>query len=108
MPEALQPPREMNKVSLPAYRIEPPDVIQIEMLKLIPLPPYRAEIFDVLQIRANALPDQPIDNILHGRGRRHDQPGPDLRLRPRGRHDHRRDPRDLEQVAAASGSANRP
>ena len=62
MPEALQPPREMNKVSLPAYRIEPPDVIQIEMLKLIPLPPYRAEIFDVLQIRANALPDQPIDN----------------------------------------------
>ena len=62
MPEAVQPPREMNKVSLPAYRIEPPDVIQIEMLKLIPLPPYRAEIFDVLQIRANALPDQPIDN----------------------------------------------
>ncbi|MGO9108869.1 MAG: polysaccharide biosynthesis/export family protein [Thermoguttaceae bacterium] len=64
MPEALQPPREMNKVSLPAYRIEPPDVIQIEMLKLIPLPPYRAEIFDVLQIRANALPDQPIDNYF--------------------------------------------
>ncbi len=64
MPEALQPPREMNKVSLPAYRIEPPDLIQIEMLKLIPLPPYRAEIFDVLQIRANALPDQPIDNYF--------------------------------------------
>ena len=62
VPEAVQPAREMNKVSLPAYRIEPPDVIQIEMLKLIPLPPYRAEIFDVLQIRANALPDQPIDN----------------------------------------------
>ncbi len=62
LPEALQPPREMNKVSLPAYRIEPPDVISIEMLKLIPLPPYRAEVFDVLQIRANALPDQPIDN----------------------------------------------
>src|SRR5208283_6063890 len=65
LPEALQPPREMNKVSLPAYRIEPPDVISIEMLKLIPLPPYRAEIFDVLQIRANALPDQPIyDNFM--------------------------------------------
>ncbi len=63
LPEAIQPAREMNKVSLPAYRIEPPDVIQIEMLKLIPLPPYRAEVFDVLQIRANALPDQPIDNF---------------------------------------------
>jgi polysaccharide export outer membrane protein len=60
--EAQLPAREMSKVSLPAYRIEPPDVISIEMLKLIPLPPYRAEIFDVLQIRANALPDQPIDN----------------------------------------------
>jgi polysaccharide export outer membrane protein len=34
------------------------------MLKLIPLPPYRAEVFDVLQIRANALPDQPIDNYF--------------------------------------------
>jgi polysaccharide export outer membrane protein len=64
VPEALQPAREMNKVSLPAYRLEPPDVIQIEMLKLIPLPPYRAEVFDVLQIRANALPDQPIDNYF--------------------------------------------
>ena len=62
VPESCQPPREMSKVSLPAYRIEPPDVLQIEMLKLIPLPPYRAEVFDVLQIRANALPDQPIDN----------------------------------------------
>jgi polysaccharide export outer membrane protein len=62
LPEAQLPAREMSKVSLPAYRIEPPDVISIEMLKLIPLPPYRAEIFDVLQIRANALPDQPIDN----------------------------------------------
>ncbi len=66
MPAALQPPREMNKVSLPAYRIEPPDVIQIEMLKLIPLPPYRAEIFDVLQIRANTPPDYPpvYDNFM--------------------------------------------
>jgi len=58
--EAL--PHELAMQPLPDYRIEPPDVIQIEMLKLIPLPPYRAEVFDVLQIRANALPDQPIDN----------------------------------------------
>jgi polysaccharide biosynthesis/export protein len=62
LPEPQQIGRELSKVSLPAYRIEPPDVISIEMLKLIPLPPYRAEVFDVLQIRANALPDQPIDN----------------------------------------------
>ena len=62
MPAALQPPREQNKVSLPAYRIEPPDVVQIEMLKLIPKPPYRADVFDVLEIRANTPPDQPLDN----------------------------------------------
>jgi beta-lactamase regulating signal transducer with metallopeptidase domain len=61
-PKVSENPKEPPKVALPAYRIEPPDVISIEMLKLIPLPPYRAEIFDVLQIRANALPDQPIDN----------------------------------------------
>ena len=47
---------------LPAYRIESPDVISIEMLKLIPKPPYRAAIFDVLKIVANAPPDKPIDN----------------------------------------------
>src|SRR5579871_1806091 len=60
VPEEIAIGREMSKVSLPAYRIEPPDVVSIEMLKLIPLPPYRAEVFDVLQIRANAPPDQPI------------------------------------------------
>jgi polysaccharide export outer membrane protein len=64
MPAELQPGREMNKVSLPAYRIEPPDIIQIEMLKLIPKPPYRASVFDVLQIHANTPPDQPIEQFL--------------------------------------------
>ena len=57
------PPHELAMRSLPAYRIEPPDVIQIEMLKLVPKPPYRAEVFDVFQVRvANTLRDQPIDN----------------------------------------------
>ncbi len=64
VPEEMAIGREQSKVSLPAYRIEPPDVVSIEMLKLIPLPPYRAEVFDVLQIRANAPPDQPIDNYF--------------------------------------------
>ena len=63
VPETIAPGREMSMVSLPAYRIEPPDIISIEMLKLVPKPPYRAEVFDVLQIRANAPPDVPIDNF---------------------------------------------
>ncbi|MGA2034633.1 MAG: polysaccharide biosynthesis/export family protein [Thermoguttaceae bacterium] len=62
VPEAAMPPIELNKVSLPAYRIEPPDILQIEMLKLVPLPPYKAEVFDVLQIRViGTLAEQPID-----------------------------------------------
>ena len=57
----MQPPREMAMRSLPAYRIEPPDVIQIEVLKLMPLPPYHIENYDVLQVRVlNTLIDQPI------------------------------------------------
>jgi polysaccharide export outer membrane protein len=59
----MMPPSEKHRVSLPTYRIEPPDVINIEMLKVVPLPPYRADVYDVLQIRVtNVLPDQPIDN----------------------------------------------
>ena len=63
LPDVMRAPAELKKISLPEYRIEPPDVLQIEMLKLVPLPPYRAESFDVLQIHVlGALPDQPIDN----------------------------------------------
>ena len=57
----LEPPRELAKMSLPAYRIEPPDVIQIELMKLVPKPPYRVGTYDILQIVVvGTLPDQPI------------------------------------------------
>ena len=46
------------------YVIQPPDVIQIEMVKVIPKPPYRAAVFDVFQVRAKAIPDQPIDDYF--------------------------------------------
>ena len=61
VPPIMEPPREKSLVSLPSYRIEPPDVLQIEVLKLVPLPPYRAEVFDVLHIEVmNTLPQHPI------------------------------------------------
>jgi polysaccharide export outer membrane protein len=64
VPPSLEPPREKSKVSLPAYRIEPPDVLQIEVFKLVPIPPYRAEIYDVLQIQViGTLQDYPIGPI---------------------------------------------
>jgi polysaccharide export outer membrane protein len=70
-PPAMEPPREQSMVSLPSYRVEPPDMLQIEMLKLVPLPPYRIEIYDVLQIRVlGTILDQPIDGffLVEGEG----------------------------------------
>jgi polysaccharide biosynthesis/export protein len=64
VPPGMRPPRELEKVSPPAYRVEPPDMLSIDMLKMIPKPPYRIDVYDVLQIRASfALPDQPINDF---------------------------------------------
>lgn len=71
VPPQMTPPREKNMISLPAYRIEPPDILMVEMLKMVPLPPYRIDIFDVLQIRVlGTLLDQPIDGffLVEGEG----------------------------------------
>src|SRR4249920_844624 len=61
-PSADSPvPRELNKISLPAYVIEPPDILQISAVKIVPKPPHKIEPFDGLLIRVlGALPDQPI------------------------------------------------
>jgi protein involved in polysaccharide export with SLBB domain len=45
-------PKELNKVSLPPYIVETPDVLQIEAIRIIPLPPYRLEPLDVLYLSA--------------------------------------------------------
>lgn len=47
-------PKELNKVSLPPYVIETPDILLIEAIRVIPLPPYRVEPLDVLFISAKA------------------------------------------------------
>jgi polysaccharide biosynthesis/export protein len=58
------PPRELTMQPLPVYRINPPDMIAIEMLKMVPHSPYRIVVYDVLQIRsAFALPEQPINDF---------------------------------------------
>jgi polysaccharide export outer membrane protein len=46
-------PKELNKVSLPPYVIEAPDILVIDAIRVIPLPPYRVEPLDVLYITAN-------------------------------------------------------
>ncbi len=65
VPDELEPPRELSMVSLPAYRIEPPDVLRLEVLKAVPRPSYRLGAFDMLLIRAmGTLRDRPIDDYF--------------------------------------------
>ena len=54
-------PTESQKTTLPAYVIEPPDVLLIDGIRLIPKPPYRVAPLDALLISVpGATPGQPI------------------------------------------------
>ncbi len=56
-------PRELDKVTLPRYVVESPDILLIEGVKLVPKSPHKFEIFDVILVRVTgAFPDQPIDD----------------------------------------------
>lgn len=53
--------RELDMVSLPAYTIEPPDVLTIEALRIVPKSPFRIRPLDTLQIDVEGTSlDQPI------------------------------------------------
>jgi len=55
-------PTEKAKTSLPPYVIEPPDILLIDPIRLVPKPPYVVQALDVLLVRvADPLPNQPID-----------------------------------------------
>src|SRR6266436_151546 len=59
-----QIPRELDKVTLPPYVIEPPDVLVIDAIRLVPLPPYRIEPMDQLIIQASGvLVTEPISGL---------------------------------------------
>lgn len=52
MPVALpDTPKELSKVVHPSYRIEPPDILNIEAVRLIPRSPYTLNTVDLLRIR---------------------------------------------------------
>src|SRR5438045_1255884 len=58
-------PRELTKVSLPPYLIEPPDILAVDAVRVIPLPPHRLEPLDYLTIRVSGvLPTEPIEGIF--------------------------------------------
>jgi polysaccharide export outer membrane protein len=43
-------PTELAKVSFPAYRVGPPDVLLLDAIRLLPRPPYHIEPLDVLTV----------------------------------------------------------
>ena len=58
--------KEFEEFARVDYVIEPPDILEIEGVKLVPKSPHHIETFDVLLIRAKgALPEQPIDNAYN-------------------------------------------
>jgi len=65
--ESVLPPNERipnaeYKTTLPVYVVEPPDVLSIEAIKVVPKPPYRLEPLDIVQIKGlNLFPDHPLD-----------------------------------------------
>ena len=50
-------PREQSKVTLPDYLIEPPDILRIEAISLVPKSPYLLRVFDVLAISTAGIPE---------------------------------------------------
>lgn len=51
-------PREHAKVTLPDYLIEPPDILRIEAISLVPKAPYALRPFDILSVATAGLPEE--------------------------------------------------
>lgn len=50
-------PRELCKVTIPDYVLEPPDVLSIQAVKLVPKPPYRLNSLDTVLINVLGAPE---------------------------------------------------
>jgi len=54
-------PRELSKVVLPTYTIEPPDILVVEAIHIVPRSPYALRVGDILAITVQGtLPDTPV------------------------------------------------
>jgi polysaccharide biosynthesis/export protein len=64
LPEPTPVPRELAKAVLPTYVIEPPDVLMIDAIHVVPRAPYHLRTFDLVSIQVQGtLPDAPIAGI---------------------------------------------
>ena len=58
-------PREMAKTVMPPYRVEPPDVLLIEAVHIVPRAPYHLRALDLLHIEVmGTLPGAPISGLF--------------------------------------------
>ena len=61
---AKMPGKELAKVTLPPYVIEPPDILLVDALRVVPKPPFRIQSFDTLQVIVEGtLLEQPINGL---------------------------------------------
>ena len=61
-------PKELVKVTMPPYVIEPPDVLFVRLPKALPRPPYHLQPLDEVQVQAplqELLPNEPHPRCLH-------------------------------------------
>jgi polysaccharide biosynthesis/export protein len=67
-PEFVPPPdmpRELSKAVLPTYVIEPPDILVIEAIHIVPRSPYDLRTGDILAINVlGTLPDAPVSGAF--------------------------------------------
>jgi polysaccharide export outer membrane protein len=56
-----QVPTEKDKSTLPVYTIEPPDILVIEAVRVVPKPPYRIHATDVLAVDVDVLLEEAPD-----------------------------------------------
>lgn len=54
-------PTELDRVSLPPYKVAPPDILFIDLIRMVPRPPYRVEPLEAVVVTVtDTLPNQPI------------------------------------------------
>ena len=60
----MEVPKELDKVTMPPYTVEAPDILRIDAQRLIPLPPYKIEPLDVLYLYDPKAPEMtPINGL---------------------------------------------
>jgi polysaccharide biosynthesis/export protein len=64
VPRPTPVPHELCKVVLPTYVIEPPDVLMIDAIRVVPRSPYHLRTLDVISIHVQpSLPEAPIEGL---------------------------------------------